>query len=138
MRNPIRFCGEYKLGTTQNNMMLLIDLGIPEPVNYLYDEFSIRSVAGDKTIYGDGFPSAQWEFLGLTQSQLGRLRQYLSGGSGVVTIRTPTNDILGDMWSNFTAIMASPQLAGPDGKRVGYNVPAYQSVIIHFTGLVSF
>jgi len=77
----------------------------------------------------DGYPTCRWAFGHITKNQIATLRQYCSGKSAQVYIRTRLQNDEG--WGNYLAIMHWPQQsrfrreASPDG--------FHENFVIEFT-----
>lgn len=131
-KNPYYMCPEYKIGASVAGLVQLDYLGIPFPTRSSFSPFSVRNVAGDKRVYGDGFPSCEWVWEpGLTRAQISNLLSFITAGdaSGYVYIRTTKNTY--SSFYNFYTVMIVPEL-----EPVGYHVGAFNTVSMQFTGMV--
>lgn len=133
MSNPFYNCPEWALSLTSVGTLVRLDrLGIPFPVRSPFSPYSVRNVAGNKLVVGDGFPSCTWEWApaGMTREQWARLQSFLgSATSAFVYLRT--TNLSESAFANYRGVMALPTLTP-----VGYNVSAFEPITLPFTGLV--
>jgi len=100
----------YEIGTTYENMKNVEDLYVdfPPPQGKQLEESTVVRYAVDGRAYGDGFPTALWEWDYLSQDMLNALLLYLNyQESYPVYIRT--RDVLG-IYAYYTAIMHRPRV----------------------------
>lgn len=62
---------------------------------------------GDGTVRGSGWPTAEWRWGFLSRAQRDQLRQFCTGASAAVEIRTKTMDSA-DSYKYFHAVMVWP------------------------------
>ena len=128
-------CPEWALSTVSVNTLLRLDrLGIPFPTRSPFVPYSVKNVAGNKLLVGDGFPSCAWEYAptAMTREQWARLKAYIGTGvaSAFVYLRTTNDDE--SAFANYYGVMQLPTLVP-----VGYNVSAFEPLTIQFTALVA-
>ncbi len=96
---------DYKIGTTQANMVNIETLSLPVPRS-IFRNYAERVVAASGRTFGRGLPVCLWVFSLLTSSQRQVLKTYCVGSSSVVYIRTLAND---DQYHDYRAIMHWPE-----------------------------
>ena len=134
---PPDICADFKLGTTLAGILRLPDLGIPDPYEWTYNEFSVRAIKGTGLASGHGFPIVTWGWPnGLERSAMFALLNFLGTAAGAfVYMRT-----LDNTWTQFAsyyAMMTRPELAGTDGKPAPMLGKAYVPVTLKFTRMVA-
>jgi len=60
-------CADFKIGAALAELARLPYRNIPDPFGFTYNEFSVRTVRGNKTLAGHGFPVATWEWPNLSR-----------------------------------------------------------------------
>lgn len=130
--NKYVMCDEYAIGTSVVGLHSLEHLGIPFPSRSSFNPFSVRNVAGDKRVIGDGFPSAVWEWEeSMLRGSMSNLMSFLaeSEESAYVYIRTTKNSY--SQWGNYLCVMQRAILVP-----VGQGVGAWQPVSVQFSAMV--
>jgi hypothetical protein len=97
----------YKIGTSLVGMVTLDSLGIPDPKG-IYRPYTEAVNLGDGTVRGAGYPTAEWQWGFLTQTQREALRDYCAGASASVYIETTTTEN-SDEYKDFLAVMIWPE-----------------------------
>ena len=97
---------QFMIGLTQNTMTNLEDLGIFPPKASFRTGVN-RINLGNGTVRDIGYSVVLWSWGFLTLAQRDLLRQYCSGSSNHVWIRTRIND--SDQYANAKAIMIWPE-----------------------------
>jgi hypothetical protein len=135
MTQPL-LCGDYRLGAIGGTLFRLPSLGVPDPYKAPYSEYSVHNTRGDMRQRGDGFSSATWQWLGLSQYQVEQLLGFINLAvySDFVMIRTRTNLLnlsTGSMFTTFQAVLTRP--AAIDWAE--YGIQAAVPFALTFTGL---
>lgn len=110
----------YMIGTTEESMAYIDDLGIVADPLPSYRPFSVAVRAGDGTLQGHGFPVATWHWTVMRRGEIDILRNFLSGNlSANVYIRTRLNQMSNDAytWGVFACVMNWP--AGDEDIQAG-------------------
>lgn len=127
-------CPEWALSLTSVGTLVRLDrLGIPFPTRSPFVSYSVLNTAGNKLKVGDGFPSCTWEWApaSMTREQWARLQNFLGTATSVfIYLRTTNNNEVA--FANYYGVVALPTLTP-----VGYNVSAFEPVVLPFTALVA-
>lgn len=95
---------EYKIGTTLGGMVTLESLGVPAP-EQTFVKYSQSVQLGDGTSKGVGWPSCEWRFGFLTETQRDALKAYCPNASAEVFIRTFDEDL---DYQNYECVLIWP------------------------------
>lgn len=128
---------EYKIGSTLLGMSLLETILSRELGDVLSPDASFRPYAtaielADGSLKGQGFPVAIWRFNHLSEANRQILKNFITGLSGSVYIRTDTNESSGGalVWKNFLCKMKwTPE---DEDKVAGHTL----GIVLTFTHLV--
>lgn len=131
----------YEIGTTTDNRINVKQLGAAtlthewqrvEPYGMTYQPFSVLRVAASGKEYGDGYPTAEWQFDTIHPAQLDALLDYIGDGnqSAAVHIKTRLAD---GTYGTFSAIMHRPK----NTEDMNYVLEKWHDVRIRFTCLVA-
>ena len=98
---------DFEIGTTLEGMVnieaLTPALSVPRAP---FRDYAETILASSGRVYGRGFPSCRWLFSRLNSSQRDELKEFCSGASANVYIKTLAND---DTYHIYSAVMVWPQ-----------------------------
>lgn len=99
---------ENEIGTTYGGMTNIESLTVPLPnMQSFYKPYAQVTDLGSGETKGLGSPQTEWKWNLLTRAQRDQLRQFCTGSSATVYIRTRINDNT-DEYLDFRAIMIWP------------------------------
>jgi len=133
-------CLDFGIGTTAATIRTLQRRSIPQPDSWTYTPYSRVETAGNGMRKGFGFGVATWQWDTLTQGDIDKLLDFITGdeASAAVYISTPTDrGGAAQTFDEFSAIL--DRIADGQGKNLFPRTqrPAvYQNVTANFTHLV--
>lgn len=126
---------EYALGTDPGDLQNLEDdLLIPPPHPATFTEWAGSYEAGTGMVYGDGWPSAKWQWDYLSAANVAALRAFCTGKSAQVYIRTLKVDVT--TYANYSAIVIWPTMPDEAEWRMGRASVNFALVFTHLEEIV--
>lgn len=101
----------FKIGTTLLGMQELETLlstgGAVASPDWSFQPYAGAVQLADGTLRGQGFPVVKWRFNHLSNTHRQTLKAFVTGLSGAVYIRTPTNESSGGaiVWKSYLGVM---------------------------------
>lgn len=95
---------QYAIGTTQETMQYLFQLGVPEPRSE-YKPFAIAVQTGGLGVLGQGFPTDLWDWNMIREPARAVLKGFCPGLSAQVYVRTYNDSLATPAWEVYRARM---------------------------------
>lgn len=132
-------CLGFAIGATEAGLLELRYRSIPQPDSWTFVPFARTETAGDGTLRGFGFGTATWQWDTLTQTDINKLLDFITGdnASGNVYITTAEDrGARAQTFDTFSAIFS--RITDGQGKSLIARTqkPVYSGVTATFTHLV--